>query len=235
MAKITYTNKVALNENPEIADINKVKDTDMNEIKTVVNGLDDNIGTLSNLTTTNKTSTVAAINELNSNKASTNEVLIQNTEPTAADNKIWIDTGEIASPVSEITNSYSTSTGIGYSANYVNNNLCYKKLVTTSVNADSNGIITQNIENYTNYDFLLIEYSSSTTNAIQTILLPTFTINSTKHFYPTLFQASNVYESIIITFPTTTQIKLEVDTNAGWGKSSLTLYTITGIKMNSLN
>ena len=121
MAKITYTNKVALNENPEIADINKVKDTDMNEIKTVVNGLDDNIGTLSNLTTTNKTSTVAAINELNSNKASTNEVLIQNTEPTAADNKIWIDTGEIASPVSEITNSYSTSTGIGYSANYVNN------------------------------------------------------------------------------------------------------------------
>lgn len=127
MAKITYTNKVALNENPEIADINKVKDTDMNEIKTVVNGLDDNIGTLSNLTTTNKTSAVAAINELNTNKASTNEVLIQDTEPTASDNKIWIDTGEIASPVSEITNSYSTSTGIGYSANYVNNMNTYSE------------------------------------------------------------------------------------------------------------
>lgn len=37
MAKITYENKVALNENPEIADINKVKDTDMNQIKNVVN------------------------------------------------------------------------------------------------------------------------------------------------------------------------------------------------------
>lgn len=37
MAKITYANKVALNENPEIADINKVKDTDMNQIKEVVN------------------------------------------------------------------------------------------------------------------------------------------------------------------------------------------------------
>lgn len=36
--KITYENKVALNENPSIADINKVKDTDMNEIKEVVNG-----------------------------------------------------------------------------------------------------------------------------------------------------------------------------------------------------
>lgn len=39
MAQITYTNKVALNENPNIADINKVKADDMNEIKSVVNGL----------------------------------------------------------------------------------------------------------------------------------------------------------------------------------------------------
>lgn len=34
---ITYANKVALNENPDIADINKVKADDMNEIKSVVN------------------------------------------------------------------------------------------------------------------------------------------------------------------------------------------------------
>ena len=34
---ITYSNKVALNENPSVADINKVKADDMNEIKTVVN------------------------------------------------------------------------------------------------------------------------------------------------------------------------------------------------------
>lgn len=34
---ITYQNKVALNENPNVADINKVKDSDMNEIKSVVN------------------------------------------------------------------------------------------------------------------------------------------------------------------------------------------------------
>lgn len=39
MAQITYTNKVALNENQEVADINKVNASDMNEIKTVVNGL----------------------------------------------------------------------------------------------------------------------------------------------------------------------------------------------------
>ena len=93
MAQITYTNKVALNENPEIANINKVTDDDMNEIKQVVN---DNYN---------------------------NTIQITDTEPTDSDNKIWIDTGEIGSAVSEITNEYSTSTGLGYSANYVNTEL----------------------------------------------------------------------------------------------------------------
>ena len=37
MAQITYENKVALNQNPNIADINKVNDTDMNMIKNAVN------------------------------------------------------------------------------------------------------------------------------------------------------------------------------------------------------
>lgn len=37
MNKITYADKVAINENVEIPDINKVTDNDMNEIKNVVN------------------------------------------------------------------------------------------------------------------------------------------------------------------------------------------------------
>lgn len=37
MAQITYDDKVALNENPSVADINKVTDDDMNEIKTTIN------------------------------------------------------------------------------------------------------------------------------------------------------------------------------------------------------
>lgn len=41
MSKITYANKVALNGNAEISDINKVTDNDMNEIKAVVNNNDD--------------------------------------------------------------------------------------------------------------------------------------------------------------------------------------------------
>ena len=37
MSKITYADKSAINVNPEVADINKVNASDMNEIKTVVN------------------------------------------------------------------------------------------------------------------------------------------------------------------------------------------------------
>lgn len=46
MSKITYANKVAINENAEIPDINKVTDSDMNEIKNVVNNNDDDMITI---------------------------------------------------------------------------------------------------------------------------------------------------------------------------------------------
>lgn len=62
MAKITYENKDFLNENAQISNINKVTDTDLNEIKTVVNENDENVGILSNLNTTDKSSLVNAIN-----------------------------------------------------------------------------------------------------------------------------------------------------------------------------
>lgn len=45
---ITYNNKVTLNENTSVADVNKCKAGDMNEIKAVVNN---NAGVLSNTTT----------------------------------------------------------------------------------------------------------------------------------------------------------------------------------------
>lgn len=57
-------NKVTLNENPDIPDENKVKASDMNEIKEVVNENDNNIGDLSNLNTINKTNLVNAINSI---------------------------------------------------------------------------------------------------------------------------------------------------------------------------
>ena len=88
MAKITYEDKVALNVNSDIADVNKCNATDLNEIKNVVNTNDDNttnnsnaIGNLSSLNTTSKNNLVSAINEVNNNDVlkgtySTNETRI---------------------------------------------------------------------------------------------------------------------------------------------------------------
>ena len=64
MSKIGFTDKVALNENASIPDINKCKASDMNEIKRVVNENDDNVGDLTNLVTPNKNNIVGAINSV---------------------------------------------------------------------------------------------------------------------------------------------------------------------------
>lgn len=64
MALITYDDKVALNENPSIPDVNKVNASDMNQIKTGVNTNETNIGDLSNLTTPVTTNVVGAINSV---------------------------------------------------------------------------------------------------------------------------------------------------------------------------
>ena len=83
MAQITYTNKETLNSQPSIAAKNKVTSDDMNEIKSVVNANDDNVGDLAGLNTTDKSSMVNAVNELKSGEEySTNEI---NT------GKTWID------------------------------------------------------------------------------------------------------------------------------------------------
>ena len=93
MSKITYTNKVDLYEDTSIADINKVKARDMNEIKTVVNNNDDTtanntnaIGNLNELNTTNKDNLVNAINEVNTKHIAS----ISCNTFTSADKKTYI-------------------------------------------------------------------------------------------------------------------------------------------------
>lgn len=62
MSKITYTNKVALNENIDIPNENKITDDDMNEIKTVVNNNDDELITINTkLTNANAYSTTETV------------------------------------------------------------------------------------------------------------------------------------------------------------------------------
>jgi hypothetical protein len=101
MAKITWTDKTALNPQPSIARENKVIDDDMNEIKQVVNTNDDNVGDLTNLDTTDKSSIVNAINEvLDGDVYSTNEIKT---------NKVWIDGKPIYRKVIETTSPSSTN------------------------------------------------------------------------------------------------------------------------------
>lgn len=77
MAKITYEDKSFINKNENIADKNKVNDTDLNEIKEVINENDDNVGDLSELNTNDKSSVVNAVNEIeNRSIYSTTEIEI---------------------------------------------------------------------------------------------------------------------------------------------------------------
>lgn len=75
MAKITYEDKEFLNKNENIADKNKVNDSDLNEIKNVVNENADSVGNLSDLNTNDKSSLVNAIN-------STLPVILYETDKT---------------------------------------------------------------------------------------------------------------------------------------------------------
>lgn len=64
LQKITYADKVALQENDAIADINKVTASDMNEVKTVFNAMVDAFGALpsviDNLESTSATDALSA-------------------------------------------------------------------------------------------------------------------------------------------------------------------------------
>lgn len=81
--KLTYGDKSFINQNSGVPDINKVNDTDMNEIKTVVNANAELMGDVSTLTTT-ATDVVGAINEIDSKT----DVFSSNEVKT---DEVWID------------------------------------------------------------------------------------------------------------------------------------------------
>lgn len=79
MQVIGYTNKSALNQNASIADINKCNAADMNEIKSVVNANASECGNASALNTTDKTSIVNAVNEVNNNVGTKQAIILTGT------------------------------------------------------------------------------------------------------------------------------------------------------------
>ena len=87
MSEITYDDKVDLQVATNIANINKVTASDMNEIKNVVNGNADEVGDITSLTTTDKTNVVNAVNELN---APEKWVSVGATAPTDG-RRVWFE------------------------------------------------------------------------------------------------------------------------------------------------
>lgn len=84
--KLTYANKVALNENAEIPNINKVTDSDMNEIKTVVNNNDDELTTINTnlMNATTYSTNEIRIGTWTDNKPLYRKVYIENNPTTGA-------------------------------------------------------------------------------------------------------------------------------------------------------
>ena len=123
---ITYDNKVALNVNPDIADVNKVTDNDMNEIKSVVNNNANNIGDLSNLETQGTSNLVSSINSANKvNIFSTTEQLIGK----------WIDGSDLYRIVLSTTGTFSNS---NYNIGALNDNYKMRFCFGTFFNSSNN-------------------------------------------------------------------------------------------------
>lgn len=119
MAKITYQNKADINTSTTPVQ-NKVSADDMNEIKSVVNDNDDIVGDLTNLTTTDKTSIVDSINEIDGRFVySTTEKVIGK----------WIDGKTLYGVVIEIS-SITLNSGNTNVATFSSNNVV-KKLYAT--------------------------------------------------------------------------------------------------------
>ena len=194
MAQISYTNKVALNENPEILDINKVTDDDMNEIKQVVN---DNYN---------------------------NTIQITDTEPTDTDNKIWIDTGEVQSIGSEVSVGTTQPTNGEKVWFKTSKNLFdYSKSIngyisaTGEFNTSNTNMLSDYIETESNK-----QYIASTYTNVYGINIAEF--DSSKAFIKRTMSLSNVKENSITTSSTTKYIRVwfNIDNSTTMNINSLT-------------
>lgn len=153
LSKITYTDKETLNPLPSVADKNKVTDSDMNEIKSVVNGAIDQV--------------------------EANTIPQQATAPVSPnENDLWIDTDEPGVMNIDSTPSTSSTNPIENQAitNYVNGTLLWtnpdstQAMGATSIPLSSSDydIIEIFYKHFTSDDYIL---SQRTIKGAGTILL----------------------------------------------------------------
>lgn len=125
--QITYEDKADLIVDTTIDDIFKVSASDMNQIKSAVNGNAEDVGDISTLTTTDKTSVVNAINELETDKLETSAIV---NEASSDTNKTYSanylnDKIFTAFELGTWTKNTTYVGSTGYMICYKNNRLCY--------------------------------------------------------------------------------------------------------------
>lgn len=123
---ITYQDKEALNQNPNIADINKVNDSDMNEIKNVVNGtiLESLFGVSTNTWISQGAYSVGSIviynYKLYKNITGTNTQTTPENDTTNWQETNLLDSNLINKNLLPINNANSGATDETYSCNFIN-------------------------------------------------------------------------------------------------------------------
>ena len=132
--------------NIKISELNELEEVDNDDLLVIVD------------TSSNETKKVKAKN-VGTGGGGSEVVIIDDEQPTSEFNKLWIDTGEVGSAASEITNEYSTSVGKGYSADY--SNKAFGGVVLYENSTGSNDSITLN-DSITNYKYIEIFYGSAT-------------------------------------------------------------------------
>lgn len=156
MSKITYTNKVALNENADIPNVNKITDSDMNEIKTVVNNNDDELITIN----------TKVINI-------TGQILWTNSNPTSnfTEQTITLSSGDY--DFYEIYCTYNGSTASQYANGF--KTIKGKGLI-ISENGYGTGLSVRRKVDYTNATHLLISSAFGGANIDNSYLIPIYVI-----------------------------------------------------------
>lgn len=190
MAQITYEDKQTLNTNPSIPSVNKIESGDMNQIKSVVNENDTNVGSLSNLNTTDKTSVINAINEvntnqINSNTYSTNETVIGiwvNNKPIY---RKVIDFGALPNNTSKIINhnienieefvsvkgiAHVTTTDSFYSMPFAGTPVTFSGAIVAVRATLTELTVSTTNDRSTDTAYVILEYTKTTDEPIQTFL-----------------------------------------------------------------
>lgn len=170
---ITYDDKIRL-KSQNVSEKYKVTASDMNEIKSVVNTNAEEVGDTTSLTTTDKTSVVNAVNEIN---APEKWVSVGTTAPTDG-RRVWFDKGKNLFDGQLELGMYDTITGAKTTNNANYRNVNYINVQpSTTYTFSINGVSQKYILYFYKKDGTFISANVSLTNGTFTTPAETYLLN----------------------------------------------------------